>query len=85
MEHLSFQPRHKSLEPLGLFTQESLIVVHADDSVLIPLQTFQGMPVRLEKGIELGVARVYDLPDQVTIDAPQLIQIYLMIIVDAPQ
>ena len=58
MEHLVFEPRRESLKPLGLFTQESLIDVHADGSVLIPLQNFQGMPVRLEKGIKLGVARV---------------------------
>ena len=67
-----FEPKHESLEPLGLFTQESITKVHSGGSVLIPLQNFQGMPVRLEKGIELGVARPCDLPDQVNIDVPQL-------------
>lgn len=68
-----FEPRHESLELLGLFTQESFIDVHADGGVLILLQNFQGMPVGLGKRIELGVARVYDLSDQVIIDVPQTV------------
>lgn len=68
-----FEPKHEYLEPLGLCTQESLITVHSDGSVLIPLQNFQGMSVRLEKETELGVARGCNLPDQVDIDVPQTI------------
>lgn len=47
--------------------------MHSDGSVLIPLHNFQGMPVRLEKGVELGVARQCDLPDQVNVDVPQTV------------
>ena len=64
LEHLLFEPKHESLEPLGLSTQESIVTVHPDGMVLIPLQNFQGVPVRPEKGVELGVARQCDLPDQ---------------------
>ena len=47
--------------------------MHSDGSVLIPLQNFQGVPVRLEKGAELGVARQCNLPDQVNIDVFQTV------------
>ena len=73
LEHLLFEPKYESLEPLGLCTQESILTVHSDGSVLIPLQNFQGMPVRLERGAELGVARQCNLPDQVNIDVPQTV------------
>ena len=73
MEHLLFEPKHETLEPLGLCTQESLVTVHPDGSVLIPLQNFQGMPVWLEEGSELGVARACDLPDQVSFDMSQTV------------
>ena len=73
LEHLLFEPKHESLEPFGLSTQESIVTVHPDGMVLIPLQNFQGVPVRLEKGVEFGVARQCDLPDQVSIDLPQTV------------
>ena len=73
VEHLLFEPKHETLEPLGLCTQESLVTVHPDGSVLIPLQNFQGMPVWLEEGSELGVARACDLPDQVSFDMSQTV------------
>ena len=56
MEHLLFEHKHETLEHLGFCTQESLVTVHSDGSVLIPLQNFQGMPAWLEEGSELGVA-----------------------------
>ena len=64
--------QHESLEPLGLSTQDSVVTVHLDGMVLIPLQNFQGMPVRLERRVELGVARECDLRDQVTIVKPRI-------------
>ena len=39
MEHLLFEPKHETLEPLGLYTQESLVIVHSDGSVMIPCRT----------------------------------------------
>ena len=73
VEHLLFEPKHETLEPLGLCTQESIVTVHPDGSVLIPLQNFQGVPVWLEEGSELGVARACDLPDQVSLDISQTV------------
>ena len=73
VEHLLFEPKHETLEPLGLCTQESIVTVHPDGSVLIPLQNFQGVPVWLEGGSELGVARACDLPDQVSLDISQTV------------
>ena len=49
-ESLLFEPPHEALEPLGLGTQESLVTIHSDGMVLIPVQNFQGIPARLEKG-----------------------------------
>ena len=58
---------------MNLSNQESVVTVHSNGMVLIPLQNFQGMPVRLEKGVELGVVRECDLPDQGTIVTPQTV------------
>ena len=33
IEHLLFEPKHETLEPSGLCTQESLVSVHSDGSV----------------------------------------------------
>ena len=57
-----FEPKHGALDPLGLTTQEALVSVLADGSVLIPIQNFQGVPVKLDEGLELGVARCCELP-----------------------
>ena len=86
LELLLFEPKHESLEPLGLSTRESIVTVHPNGMVLITLQNFQGVPVRLEKGVELGVARQCNLPEQVSIDLPQTVDSdYLMLIVDVLQ
>ena len=66
-DHLLFEPRHSTLESLGLNTQESLLTVHSDGMVLIPVENFQGIPVILEKGAQLGVAKRYE-PDVVVIN-----------------
>ena len=66
-DHLLFEPRHSTLESLGLNTQESLLTVHSDGMVLIPIENFQGIPVILEKGAQLGVAKRYE-PDVVVIN-----------------
>ena len=50
-----FEPKHGTLDPLELSTQEALVSVHADGSVFIPIQNFQCIPVKLEEGLELGV------------------------------
>ena len=39
-DHLLFEPRHSTLEGL-----ESLLTVHSDGMVLIPVENFQGIPV----------------------------------------
>ena len=75
VEHLLFEPKHEFLESLGVCTQESVVTVHPDGMVLIPMQNFQGVPVRLEGGVQLGVVRQCDLhvPDQVIIDVPETV------------
>lgn len=42
--------------------------------VLIPIQNFQGMPDRLEKGVDLEWLDSH-LPNQVTIDSPQTVDL----------
>ena len=56
-----FEPKHSTLKNLGLNTQESLLTVYSDGMVLIPIENFQGVPVTLEKGAQLGVAKSYEL------------------------
>ena len=51
-----FEPEHEVLERLGVWTQESLIHVQPDGRALISVQNFQGMPIRLDEGMQLGVA-----------------------------
>ena len=55
-EQLLFEPRHEALEPLGLSAHESLVTV-SDGIALIPLQNFQGVSVKLDKGTPLGMVQ----------------------------
>ena len=49
---LLFQPEHKVLDDLGVWTRESLITVQSDDGrAFIPLQNFQGTSIKLDKGV----------------------------------
>ena len=66
-DHLLFEPRHNTLESLGITTQESLLTVHSDGMVLIPVENFQGIPVMLEKDPQLGIAKRYE-PDAVVMN-----------------
>lgn len=72
-DHLLFEPRHSTLESLGLNTQESLLTLHSDGMVLIPVENFQGVSVVLEKGAQLGVAKRYE-PDVVAARESTLIE-----------
>ena len=47
-----------------MWTQESLISVQPDGTALIPMQNFQGMPIRLGEGVRLGVVSQCELPDE---------------------
>ena len=55
-EQFLFEPRHEALEPLGLCAHESLMTV-SDGIALIPLQNFQGVSVKLDKGTPLGMVQ----------------------------
>ena len=57
-----FQPEHRTLQELGVWTQESLIRVQANGKALIPVQNFQGVPIKLNEGVQLGLASQCELP-----------------------
>ena len=61
---LLFQPEYKVLDDLGVWTQESLITVQSNGRAFIPLQNIQGMSVKLDKGVQLGVASLCEIPRQ---------------------
>ena len=61
---LLFQPEYKVLDDLGVWTQESLITVQSNGRAFIPLQNIQGMSVKLDKGVQLGVASLCDFHGQ---------------------
>ena len=56
-----FQPESKTSQELGVWTQESLISVQANGRALIPVHNFQGIPIRLEEGVQLGIASQCEL------------------------
>ena len=64
------EPRH---ELLGIGAHESVISVRSDGTVLIPFENYQleGVPIRLEEGVELGTARKCDLTEQKTSDVQE--------------
>ena len=61
---LLFQPEHKVLDDLGVWTQESLITIQPDGRAFIPLQNFQVTSIKLDEGVHLGVASLCDIPRQ---------------------
>ena len=69
-----FEPAHDVVELHGLCSHESLITLNIDGMALIPVENYQGLPVKLKKGIQLGVVRPCDLPDSVKIDAPEKVE-----------
>ena len=58
---LLFQPEHCTLDKLGVWTQESVISVQPDGRALIPIQNFQGMSIKLDGGVQLGIASQCEL------------------------
>ena len=56
-----FQSEPKTLQEFGVWTQESLISVQTDGRALISVQNFQGVPIRLDKGVQLGTASQCEL------------------------
>ena len=61
---LLFQPKHQVLDNLGVWTQEFLIIVQPDGKAYIPVQNFQGLTIKLNEGVQLGVASLCDIPRQ---------------------
>ena len=52
-----FEPACDIIKSHGLFSQESLITLNVDGMALIPIDNYQGLPVKLKKGMQLGVVR----------------------------
>ena len=42
----------------------SLITVQPDRKAYIPVQNFQGLTIKLDEGVQLGVASLCDIPRQ---------------------
>ena len=55
-----FEPRHETLSALGVCAQESLVHKREDDTILVPVQNYQGIAVHIEAGALLGEARPLD-------------------------
>ena len=56
--HFLFQPEHKLMDDLGMWSQVSSITVQPSGKALIPVQNFQGISVTLEGGVQLGVVNL---------------------------
>ena len=69
-----FEPARDVVESHGLYSHESLITLNTDGMALIPVENYQGLPVKLKKGMQLGVVRPCNLPDSVEIDAPEKVE-----------
>ena len=65
-----FEPKRELLGPLGIDAYESVISLRSDGTVLIPLENYQGIPVKLEEGVELGTVRECDLTKHETSGVP---------------
>ena len=57
-----FEPKFESIDKLGLSVQGCLLTVASDKTIPIPIENFQGVPVTLEEGSELGTVTLY-VPD----------------------
>ena len=57
-----FEPA-RDVESHGLCSHDSLITVDIDGMALIPVENYQGLPIKLKKGMQLGVVRPCDIPD----------------------
>ena len=66
-----FEPACDVIESHGLCSHESLITLNIDGMALIPVENYQGLPVKLKKGMQLGVVRSCDLPETVKVDTPE--------------
>ena len=58
--NMLFEPNHSTLVPLGASTEDSLVPTCENGEVLVPVQNFQGIPVHLEAGAQLGTVRPAD-------------------------
>ena len=56
--------KHQVLDDLGVWTRESLITVQPDGKAYIPVQNFQGLTIKLDEGVQLGVVSLCDVPRQ---------------------
>lgn len=49
-----FEPEYSELMKLGLCSQDSVLIVKPDGTVMVPVQNYQGTAVSLEQGCRLG-------------------------------
>lgn len=61
-KELLFQPEHNILDNVGIWTQESLITVQPNGRAL---QNIQEMSIKVDKGVQLGIASLCEIPRQV--------------------
>ncbi len=59
-----FEPKHEALEPSGIGAHECLLSIQKDGTVMIPVDNFQGIQAKLDKGVEIGVVSVVRVDDK---------------------
>lgn len=57
LKDLLFEPDQKVFESFGVSALESLITTNEDGEILIPVENYQGLTVRLEIDTPLGTVR----------------------------
>ena len=59
-DQLIFEPQKDNLEPMGLSGVDSILTVHEEGTVLIPVQNFYESKVIIPGGVELGRVKPFD-------------------------
>ena len=62
----SFEPA-RDVESHGLCSHQSLITLNVHGMGFIPVENYQGLPIKLKKGMQLGVVRPCDSEKMVDI------------------
>ena len=68
-EQFIYEPQRESLELLRLSGVDSLVTVHEEGTILIPVQNFRGGKVIVPKGVKLGRVEPYD-ESKVSVNQP---------------
>ena len=69
-----FEPA-RDVESHCFCSHESLITLNVDGMAFIPVENYQGLPIKLKKGMQLEVIRPCDLPDpEKVIDASENVE-----------